>query len=361
MRITLVIATLRLGGAERVASLLGNAFSDSGHKVTIITRTKERDFYPLNGNIERVNLPVLASSRTPFGSIIKNNSLIRKYTLAFDQIQPDIIISFMNRTNVRVLRAIKRRSYPVIISEHNYPPANPLGRIWEYLRKKWYPRADHLVSLSRGTFDFFDFLPADKKSVIYNPVIFTPTRETVHRKKRFISAGRLHPVKNYNFLIECFSMIADELPDWDLVILGEGEERHMLEEQIQKHCLSDRILLPGKVDNVSEYFAESSVFCLTSDTEGLGNVIIEAMGSGLPVISLDCPTGPGEIIRNRDEGILIPMGDKLAFSRKMLELANDNSLRQNLIEHGLNRSLEFSMENIYPHWEKLIRKIAKSN
>jgi GalNAc-alpha-(1->4)-GalNAc-alpha-(1->3)-diNAcBac-PP-undecaprenol alpha-1,4-N-acetyl-D-galactosaminyltransferase len=358
MRITLVIATLRLGGAERVASLLGNAFDDSGHDVTIITRTKDSDFYLLNGNIKRVNLPVLKSSRTPFGSFLKNNSLIRNYTRALDQIKPDIIISFMNRTNIRVLRAVKRRSYPLIISEHNYPPANPLGQIWEHLRKKWYPRADHLVALSRGTDDFFDYLPTDKKSVIHNPVSFMPAKEVGNRKKRFISAGRLHRVKNYHFLIECFSMIADELPDWDLVILGEGEERHKLEEQIQVNGLSDRVLLPGKVDNVPEYFADSSVFCLTSDTEGLGNVIIEAMGSGLPVISLDCPTGPGEIIRNRDEGILIPMGDKIAFSRKMLELANDHSLRQNLIKHGLIRSQDFSMEKIYPQWEELINRVV---
>src|SRR5690606_28867861 len=125
-----------------------------------------------------------------------------------------------------------------------------------------------------------------------------------------LAVGRLHPVKGFDLLIQAFALIAPYFPDWDLVILGEGDERPRLQQQIQEADLSQRVQLMGRVGNMAEWYQYADMYVLSSRTEGLSNTLLEAMAAGLPVVAVDCDTGPREIIRDNIDGILVNPPDE---------------------------------------------------
>ena len=108
-----------------------------------------------------------------------------------------------------------------------------------------------------------------------------------------LSVGRLTKQKGFDQLISHFATLARSHANWDLIILGEGEERTALEAQIADADLTQRIKLPGRVNNVSEWYADADLFVMSSRFEGSPNVLLEAMAHGVPAVSFDCPTGPG--------------------------------------------------------------------
>jgi len=348
-----------MGGAERIASYLINYLADKGHRIVLVNRVSGKDHYTVNRDVSRIVLPPLTASKSPISAYIKNNRLIRAYRKIIIREKPDVILAFMNTTNIRVLKAARGLGIPVIISERNYPPVNPLSKTWERLRRTWYTKADNLVCISKGIFEYFDYLDKSRKTIIPNPIdkmVLDKGMSFVKKggRQRFITVGRLHRVKNFEFLISSFARVARELPQWDLYIIGEGEERNNLENMVRGFKLEDRIFLPGASNNVAEWYMFSQIFCLTSHTEGFGNVIVEAMAYGVPVISVDCPTGPGEIIRNSREGFLIQPNDEIAFSTTMVKLANNEELQEQMSIDAKKRAKDFSFENIMPLWEILM-------
>jgi len=359
-KILMVVPTLNLGGAERVAHILATSLQDHGYEIILISRTKTPDFYILPNTIHRINLSPLKKTTTPLGAYIQNKRLIAEYKKQFKQIKPDLIISFMNRTNIRTLLAARNLKIPVIITEHNYPPENPLGKIWEYLRKKNYPFATKLISISKGTDGFFTWMPSEKKVIINNPVFDEKKIKgfsNIEKEKIIISAGRLKAVKNYPLLINAFNNISNEFPEWKLIILGEGDKRAELEALIEKLKLQSRVELPGMVSSIGPYLDKSSIFCLTSLTEGFGNVIIEAMHHKLPVISTDCPTGPAEIIKHGTNGLLVPNNDLNGLTKQLRTLILDPELSKKIADNGYNESKKYSIPQIMKQWENLLEKL----
>lgn len=355
-----IIPSLSLGGAERVAHTLALSFKEYGFEISFITRSKKEDFYILPDSVSRANLADLKSSKTPVGAYLKNEIYIRRLRKEIKSISPDLIISFMNRTNIRTIKAAVTLDIPIIITEHNYPPANPLGKIWEKLRIKYYPQATKLVSISKGTDSYFSWMPENKRAVINNPInhINTPCEvESQNGRKLIVSAGRLQKVKNYELLIDSFAKIYKKIPEWDLIIYGEGSERENLEKMIFELKLDNRVFLPGLVSPVENYIKKASIFCLSSTSEGFGNVIIEAMSLGIPVISTNCPTGPSEIICNEEIGVLVPTKDTAKMSEAILDLANNEKKRKKLSVAGLERSKDYSLPSITEKWIDLINSI----
>ena len=126
-------------------------------------------------------------------------------------------------------------------------------------------------------------------------------------------------------LIEAFAQLSGEFGDYSLTIWGEGPERANLEELIKELNMQDRIFLPGASDNVLEEIYDEGIFVLSSDFEGMPNALMEAMALGLPCISTDCPCGgPKDLIKNGENGILVPVGNVNHLATAMKELISDN-------------------------------------
>ncbi|MER5396832.1 glycosyltransferase family 4 protein [Streptomyces sp. NPDC002599] len=145
--------------------------------------------------------------------------------------------------------------------------------------------------------------------------------------KVIIAAGRLVPVKRYDLLIEAFALVAAEHPDWRLRIYGKGEEHERLRRLIADLGLYDSVLLMGAAAPMEAEWVKGSIAVAASDYEAFGMTIIEAMSCGLPVVSTDCPHGPGEIIEDGVDGRLVPVGDRDALGEALRELVRDDEWR----------------------------------
>lgn len=368
MNITLVISSLDSGGAERVLTLIAEGFCKKGYQVTVITLSgKSRDFYKLPENIHRLALEIQNESPTVVHALWNNLNRLWVLRKAIKSTLPDVVISFMHKTNIRCLLALANTNYPVIVSEHIDPSLMSCGKIWGILRRLTYSYASTIVSVSDGVNNYFDWLPNSKKKVIYNPLVKIESIESEIQiknwsenanpnKKWLIAMGRLTYQKGFDILISAFKHISSNYPDWQLVILGEGKLRPELENLIENLGLKNQVILPGRLSNPFPVLKQSNIFVLSSRFEGFGNVIIEAMACGLPVISTDCPSGPREIIRDGINGILVPNEDVESLATAMERLMSNEAERKKLAVRAPEVTQRFSLETIMEMWDEVINK-----
>ncbi|MCL1467421.1 glycosyltransferase family 4 protein [Argonema galeatum] len=367
MQITLVTPSLSCGGAERAAVLVAEGLMAKGHQVSIITIAGiERDFYQLSKGVHRLALSIAANSPTPIHALW--NNLYRLWVLrkTIKSLQPKVVISFLDSTNILTLLALINTNYPIFVSEQNNPITETTN-LWSKLRRLTYPMAAKVVSVSEGVDSYFDWLPQKKRAVIYNPV--QPIKdEPINidlppgadpEKKWAIAMGRLTYQKGFDLLLPAFHKIADKYPDWQLLIFGEGELRRELEELREKLGLTRQVLFPGLTTNPIAMLKSAKLFVLSSRWEGLPAVLFEALSCGLPVVSMNCPSGPQEIIRDGIDGILVPNGDVSAFTLAMDSLMSDAEKRGRLAARASEAVDRFSLDKVVKKWELLIDEVLE--
>lgn len=367
MRVTLIIGSLKLGGAERVMSLMANYWATHGWSVTLITLTKDRPFFDLEPAVRHVPLGVIGESATPIAAVWNNIQRVWALRRAIQASNPEAVISFLDVTNILTILATRGMHVPVIVSERTVPDPTIYspGKAWVMLRRWVYPWADRVVLQSTHYKRFFS--PAVQRicRVIPNPVVLPEQHRvdlnTEHgislsptSEKMIIGLGRLHASKGFDVLIQAFARIAPRHPDWRLTIWGEGVERDKLETLRQQLHLEDRVLLPGATRQPHLVLQQADIFVLSSRREGFPNALCEAMANGLPVISFDCPFGPREVIRDSVDGLLVPNGDVDTLVQAMDNLMSDESMRQRLATRAPDVLERFGIEKVMGMWEELL-------
>ncbi len=216
-----------------------------------------------------------------------------------------------------------------------------------------YPLADARIAVSKGVADdlaSLSGLPRDSFSVVYNPAALGQRRAPRAQSPEALSSvpgpvvlsvGTLKRVKRYDLLIQAFARLPASLCA-TLCILGDGAERPELERLVATRGLEGRVLLPGFATDTAPWYAAADLFVLSSDYEGFGNVIVEAMEHGIPVVSTDCPAGPREILCDGKYGRLVPVGDVDALAIAMATALEENPDRESLKA----RARDFSVEKI---------------
>ncbi len=213
-----------------------------------------------------------------------------------------------------------------------------------HLIARWYPQNKGFIAVSRGIAqDLYERfrIPLEKIHVVPNPVLTPRTFELAddppehpwflqHEKPVFLSVGRLERQKGFPVLLEAFARVRSVQPS-RLVILGEGSQRPLLEKMIRELDLGDAVLLPGFVDNPYPFMRHADAFVLASLWEGFGNVLVEAMAFGTPVVATDCPAGPREILEDGRLGPLVPVNDVQALADAMLHVLRVPPPREPLI------------------------------
>lgn len=345
-KIAIFLPNLAGGGAEKVFVSLSSAFIKSGFAVDMILIQKRGEllsFLDERVNVIELNSKKIRGSFAPLLSYLRNNN-------------PEILIAVMWPLTVlgTIAFRISGCHGRVVVSDHNTLSLSTSG--YSKFRKivlsqtiRWvYPLADIRLAVSNGVaadIKQLSGLSKIKFNVIYNPINRhiegDELENTIRTRFRVINVGALKPQKNQALLIEAFAKILKDI-DGELVIVGDGELRGDLEQLITDLNLKDHVTLTGFIENIDSEYRKSDLFVLSSDYEGFGNVIVEAMSAGTPVVSTDCQSGPREILEDGKYGTLVPVGDVDALANAMLA-----GLYQKHDEQALkDRAADFSVDKI---------------
>jgi glycosyltransferase involved in cell wall biosynthesis len=367
MKIIMVISSLNCGGAERVMSNMANYWADKDWQVILLTMDngKEPPFYSLHPKINWIPLGVENNSFNLIQGALNNIKKIKVLRSAIKDNKPEAVISFMDRTNVLTIFACLGLNAQVVVSEHIDPSQHNPGRIWGALRRVVYQYAQAVVVLTDVMGIWFkSFLREDLIHTIPNSVSILDSSSddidknyifTVLSDFKIAAMGRLDPQKGFDLLLLAFAQCIARHPDSILIILGEGNERQSLEELAKNLGIENKTFMPGNVKNPGEILRQVDLFVVSSRYEGFCNVLCEAMALGLPVISTDCPSGPGEIIRDGVDGVLVTPNDVGALAAAMERLMSDEAERKRLGNIAVDVTERYSLEKVMGMWEALLK------
>ena len=357
-KIVLYIDSMNRGGAQRVMINLATYLANDGIKTILVT-----DF-PSDGRNSQYNVPDQIERRylsnSSHGNIIyKNLVRIKRLRKIVKNELPDVVLSFLGRPNITMLLATNGLQVRKVISVRNDPNREYGGsRIKQKMIGSFFKKTDGVVFQTRDAEKYFPKAVQLKSTIILNPVdekFFLIDRCSL--TQNIISVGRIEKQKNHKLLINAFSKVKDIIPNQNLLILGDGSLRCELENYVKKINLSGRVIFKGNVHNVEDELKKASLFVLSSDWEGLPNVLMEAMAVGVPVISTDCPCGgPKMLIRSEDEGLIVPCGNECELASAILKIISSKDIQNRMSKKEKERAMEFYPKKIYSQWVDFLFK-----
>jgi len=364
-RWALYIKNLGGGGAERVMVELANGFAERGCAVDLVLVRAEGIF--LDAVSPKVRIIDLAS-RSAFSSIPKLMRYLR-------EAQPAVLLSTLHHNNLAALLAKRLSGAPTKVAIR---VADALSHSTKAFYKKKlehllisaiYPWADGIIAVAEDVAkDLANYtgIPREHIQTIYNPVIkpelYEQARQPIDHPwfaasapPVIVGAGRLTEQKDFQMLIKAFALVRRERPA-RLLILGEGEQREMLEALVKRLGLEEDVSLPGFDENPFRSLSRAAVFVLSSIWEGLPGVLIQAMACSCPVISTDCPGGSREILKGGTYGYLTPVGDEQAMADAILKVLNGEA--REIDQEWLEK---FTVENAVQQYHAMLDSMLSSN
>ncbi len=321
MHIAVVTRNMCAGGVERVIAQLLHAWDLKGIQCSLVCVHPQPAFYHVDDVVAIYEIPLY--SKKPYIDKLKKYLKLR---CLMKTLRPDVVLAMPEEIGVFVIMAMLGTGIPVVVSERNNPWVMPNKKITRLLRRMAYPFAKGLIFQTEQAAEFFPRKQREKGIVLPNPLELSRLPEVYAgpRRKIVVGAGRLDQQKNFPLLIRAFAKFYETHRDYKLVIFGEGKQRAEL-ESLASGLLPDGVWrLPGRVQDLPEQIRDCAMFVLSSDYEGVPNVVIEAMAVGVPVISTDCaPGGAASLIQNEENGILVSVGDEKALADAMAAVADE--------------------------------------
>jgi GalNAc-alpha-(1->4)-GalNAc-alpha-(1->3)-diNAcBac-PP-undecaprenol alpha-1,4-N-acetyl-D-galactosaminyltransferase len=363
MKITLISSSLKVGGAERVMSIIANYWAARDWQITILTFDDgvTPPFYDLDKRIEHRCLGLKLRDGYSIAALSHNLRQIGILKKAIVASRPQVVISFVNTTNILTLLACWRVDVPTIVCEHVYPAFGGLGKVAKFLQKWTYRRATSITVQTHSGLVFFPASQGYETLVVPNPVAL-PESEAIESQlytddRHILAVGKLIHQKGFDLLIKAFAQVCDTHPEWTLTILGEGEMRAELEQLCVKLQLAERVYMPGVVKNIDAHLRKADIFALSSRFEGFPVTLCEAMACGVPAIAADCLSGPREIVHNGVDGLLVVPDNVDALAVGLDLLMSDPDKRQ-YFSHYAPRVVErFGIEPVMAIWDGAIRQV----
>ena len=341
MKILFVIAALRNGGAERVLNVLANELSKD-NEITIAVIEEDLGLYKFSENIKIINLNVTGS-----GLALKFKKILALRAL-FKEQRADLIMSFIDWTNVACVLANAGLESKLIATEH-HEHSYLKSKIVSAMRDLAYRFVDGLSVLSKSDYDYYKF--AKNREIIHNP-LFIDVPENCEKQNVILSVARLEAVKGYDVYFEALSKVDKSLLDgWEIKIAGSGRQEAQLKQMASNLGLNVKFL--GHMSDVSKLYSEAKIFVLSSRSEGLSNVLIEALACEKMLIST-----ARELINDGLDGLIFKNGDANDLKDKLEMLLKDENLRQKLAKNASESANLFSKENIIKQWREFIKKVV---
>ena len=342
----------RKGGTERMTALIANALS-ARHSVFVISLRMVGGgvFFPLNGCVQH---SVLDNGAGKTGAAAQIR-MIRRF---IKENKIDCVINVDVGMGFYGIIAARGTGAKVITWEHGNYFNNWGSRWFPYFRRFAARHSDAMVVLTeRDKQNYMTNISRCRPvTVIGNPVE-KHTVGYISDSRTILSAGHLAPVKRFTLIPEVGRTVFARHPDWQWRICGEGPERAEIERKIAEYGLSKNIILAGSVSDMETEYRAAAMYVMTSEMEGLPMVLLEAKSYGLPLVSFDIMTGPGEIIRDGVNGYLVPSGDTDALAEKICRLIENEELRRDFSENSQVDIERFDSVEIIEQWEKLIQRL----
>lgn len=297
---------------------------------------------------------------------LKQHRYKKLFTQYLLELQPDITVSVMRR-EINFLNSIPDGSKKIgelHFNKHNYrqfsSPWLPgfinrkISKIWMDRLIREIKRLDKFVVLSNE--DRVMWTNLDNIMVIPNPLPFYPDKVSNVTSPKVIAVGRYTRQKGFDLLMDVWKMITDLHPEWKLYIYGSGDNLSYHKLAIRKGIAHTLYCKKATKDIIDKY-RESSIFVLSSRFEGFGIAIIEAMASGLPVVSFDCPCGPKDIINDEKDGFLVPYGNLRMLADKISYLIEHEDIRKKMGEKARRNAEYYREDNIMQKWISLFKDL----
>lgn len=342
--------------------------------IVITDNGDKKPYFDLHPSIRIHNLDINYDEALPlykrfFCYAYKRAIHKKRLDRCLNQLKPDITIlmlrrelSFINNITDGSLKIaenhFEKHSY---LNNANYGLLRYIPRsIWERWQKlqiQYLKKMKRFVVLTYE--DETQWSELDNIEVIPNPLTFISDSTSSYSNNQVIAVGRFVHQKGFDLLISAWKIVARKHADWSLKIYGDGPLRGILQQQIADEGLLDSCKLELPSNNISDKYAESSIFVLSSRYEGFGLVIVEAMSCGLPVVSFDCPCGPKDIITNYEDGILVKTGEIDSLAQQLLYLIEHDEERERMGKKALVNVQRYKIENIAVLWKNLFNVLMQ--
>ena len=314
----------------------------------------DKSFFPINNSVS------VCHYQLSFGIGKNGNVLTRKIALfkhihilkkKIVELSPDLIIGTEYHFTIVAGLAMQDTKIPVFGWEHHHFHWIKRNRFWNFLHRKIYPRINAVVTLNETEKQLFinygckavvipNFISQQTKAQLDNPVL--------------LSVGWLNWRKGIDLIPAIAKKVFEKYPAWRWNIIGSGENKNELEKSLIEKQLNNNVRVIEPVSgNISEEYKQVSIYVMTSRFECFPMVLLEAMSFGVPCISFDCSTGPGYIIKNGIDGILIENENINAIADAIIELIKNEEKRKQLGANAFENIKRFSPETVYQLWERL--------
>ena len=339
------------GGTERVTTIIANRLAELGYDITIISCIGgEKSFFKLSPKIKLDRLyKSCGGLKFNLTAAYKLRQKIKEYD--FDYIiDIDTIHSFFSIPATIGLRT-------KVISWEHFNFYSDLGikrrKLGRVLAGKYADKIITLTNEDRET--FLENLDVKSKiDYIYNPTPYPNEKKSLCESKIAVAIGRLTAQKGFDKLLDIWKKIEKKNSEWELYIIGSGEDREKLLNQKESLNLK-RVIFVENTKNIKEYYEKASIYLMTSRFEGLPMTLIEAQSFGLPIISYDIKTGPKDIVNNAEDGYLIENDNQNEFVNKFLELSKNGEKIRNFSQKAYENSKRFKLDRIIEKWKEVLK------
>lgn len=350
------------GGVARVLSVKTNYLIENlGYNIGIITQNdgNSNPFFNFNATISKFDISL---DRKKIQFIFDYKKQVEQVIASF---QPDVIVVCDNGIKGFLFSKIIKTKIPVVFEIHGSKfnevtnfSRNFLNKITRNLKYRFknycVSKFKYVVALSKESASEWNI---ENSIIIPNPIDVTNGILSNLTSKKAIVVSRNSYEKGVDRLLPIWKKVTEIHPDWILEIYGIHSNDKQLSEMISSLELSSNVILHQPTKNIQEKYVQSSMYLMTSRTEGFPMVLLEAMNFGLPCIAYDCPIGPRAVIQNNENGFLVEDGNIAAFAEKIMALINDSELRKLLGNNAKTSVLKYNIDAIMLQWKTLFESI----